>query len=846
MLLTAGLVTASLTGGDLILGVGGKTGHQIIVPDTIADERLEKSVNNAAALMQEAFAAQGIEITVAKESEKNPDLHGIYLGDTAFAKAGGVDLASLPGATYVHKAIGKDLIVAGRDADEPLSKRGQKIEQGTLFSVAEFLYHHLGARYLQPERGGTEFILRSIIHVPDDLDVRYEPYMREHLMWASVQSDILFFHLQHIDSWRRIGGSAHHIVNLITYDNYAESHPEYFALHNGLRMPEQGRNKYVQVCYSNPDVQEILYQDFLRLFDEGYEIVTDGQPDGFSPCQCRECHELYGIEPTTTPIDGIHFMNDPAWAEKLWIMHRDMAERLMKDRPDKKLMFISYGPTARKPPTTFKSFPPNVIIQMADSSAENFERWRDIDVPGGFAVYYYPFNGGRSYGITPLTTINSFAQDMEVFVKYNVRILNIDTNPMYAGVTHLDGPAIYAYYRMAIDPHLKTPQELFEEYIEASYLEVAGIMRKFFETVQMRVDARRKFAHYMNGAPVGCDAAFVMGAFWPVDFVLELDRVLQQAEKSAATPRVQTRLERLRSSFDHIRHIAIVIQEHRNFAMERSTASFERLLAALEARNAHAAQIAGKYEAHRKRLILSNGALDRAPFNWDLEKVRREGIEGLKERELEVSRATSKPTIDSPLWDEVPPTPFVESQRWAKGGLRTSTTFKLLYDDNSIYVQTHGTLPAELMNFVYRGRDAELFRQECIVVNLSPDFDKSRYYYFTYEPVEGSFNDAQHGFIRDQTHPRFGWNDEAWNGDWSYTFKLLPESNEWITQAEFPFKTLGTTTPPPGSEWYANFGRVHGYPDEKGKSVNEHHVWHGILNMSHIPGDASMGIIRFK
>ncbi len=62
-----------LHGGDLILGIKGQTRHQIIVPDSIADVRLEKNVEAAANLMREAFAAQGIdlgEVRRSRESEK--------------------------------------------------------------------------------------------------------------------------------------------------------------------------------------------------------------------------------------------------------------------------------------------------------------------------------------------------------------------------------------------------------------------------------------------------------------------------------------------------------------------------------------------------------------------------------------------------------------------------------------------------------------------------------------------------------------------------------------------------------------------------------------------------------
>ncbi|MFA7158475.1 MAG: DUF4838 domain-containing protein [Kiritimatiellia bacterium] len=836
------MAAAMLSAGELVLGVEGQSKHQVVVPEKIENEKLAASVDAAAKLVQTAFASNGIALKIVKESEKDPGLHGIYLGATEFAKKNGVDFSKIRGGAFVHKAVGKDVIVAGADLDEPLSRRGAKIEQGTLFSAGEFLYRYAGARYLQADADGIEFLPKKIIYIPDDLNMVKEPFFKEHLLWGSVPGNIYFYILQHADSWRRIGGSSHHIISVITLEKYGKTHPEYFAMHNGLRVPEQGNARDVQVCYSNPEVRELAYKDILEQFDQGYEIVADGQPDGYSPCQCKACEELYGVKPATKPIDGINYLMDPAWGEKLWIMHREFAERLLKDRPGKKFMIIAYGPAVH-PPTTFDTFPANTLIHMAHSDAENFERWSKIKGVAGYAVYYYPFNGT---GYMPKNTVNSFAEDMERFVKYNARIINIDMPPLSSRTTYIDGPAHYAYYRLGIDPEYKTPHELFDEYVEAAFLEAADPMRKFFANLQLRVDARRQFATYMKRAPAGCDSMFIVGAFWPVDYIVSLDETLSKAEKAAVTPRVQRRIAKVRDSFDYLKHVSFVIHEYRGYLKDRDKASLDRLIAALEARNAQIAALAGKNEETRKRLLIADRTLDRAPFNWDLAKVKKEGLVEDTDKDLEVARAHEKPTLDSKCWDGLEAVPFVESKKYAKGKINAQTSFKLLYDDDSLYVRVSAEQPKDLMQFVNRGRDAELWHQECIVVNLSPKADKSQYYYFTYEPLPGCFNDARHGFILDQNHPRFGWNDESWNGEWTYESKLLPEAGRWESMAVFPFKTLGAAAPKTGEEWNANFGRVHYFTDENGKKGREQQVWNGNLNMSQITGDASMGIIRFK
>jgi hypothetical protein len=137
-----------------------------------------------------------------------------------------------------------------------------------------------------------------------------------------------------------------------------------------------------------------------------------------------------------------------------------------------------------------------------------------------------------------------------------------------------------------------------------------------------------------------------------------------------------------------------------------------------------------------------------------------------------------------------------------------------------------------------RGRDAELWLQECVVLNFSPSGDKSQYYYLTYDPVPDSFTDAQHGFITDPLHPRFGWNDDTWNGQWTYTNALDAANNRWVSMAVVPFRTLGAATPTPDTLWMANVGRVHQFDN---KSKREYSVWADELNASNVPGDGSFG-----
>lgn len=71
-------------------------------------------------------------------------------------------------------------------------------------------------------------------------------------------------------------------------ETYFEEHPEYFALRNGKRTPNQ-------LCLTNEKVKEIVTADVLALLetehnpDADIQIVSLTQHDNFDYCQCENC-----------------------------------------------------------------------------------------------------------------------------------------------------------------------------------------------------------------------------------------------------------------------------------------------------------------------------------------------------------------------------------------------------------------------------------------------------------------------------------------------------------------------------------------------------------------------------
>lgn len=842
---------------DIILGFRGKSKYQIVVPDVPAHEVAASSVNRAAELLQQAFAANKIALPVVKESARDTTRPAFYLGATKFAATHGLASPPLRGAEYAHKVIGRDVIVAGNDEPDSLAgKRASNKDaalpiEGTLFSVAEFAHRYLGARFLSPDESGTTFIPQSILHVPPQLDLRTEPQFREHDMRSGPDLFLTANHCRRFTRiWSRFG---HQHPSAVPIAQYGKTHPEYFILTGTVRQPEMGATDG-QLCLSNPEVQELIYQHVLARFDEGFDIVELGQADGFRPCQCEKCAALYGIRPTTKPSDGIAFNNDRAWGEKIWIMHRAMAERLMKDRPGKTIMLTSYGPTI-PPPQSFRSFPANTVIEMMHSDAEAFAAWKQLEVPGGFSAYLYNWGNFHLVGLTPLNTVSAIAEQNRLLVENNVRAVQVNGSPG-SGQWGLEGPNIYVYLRLGIDPKTQTATQLFDEYLQAAFREAENPMRHFFTTLQKRAELWSIIRGYSNQA--GREPILPLGAMWTPDIINALDEDLVSAESLASLPEVKRRLDIVRYEFDFLKHLSLVINAWRNHQAMNNAASLTQLLDAIDARNTFISGIVngdGKYPkkgnpayrtAEENSLKYAGRYLDRAPFNWDTAKLRANPDAALQRREaLVIERAPGPLTLDSPRWAKAESHSLVASEPNSK--LQAATTFRVLCDDTALYVRVSGEQPADKMRFAARGHDAELWLQESIVVNVSPTADRSRYFYFAYEPEPTSFNEAEHGFITDYLHPRYGWNDESWNGAWTFETKLDAAKGRWESMATIPFDTLRAKPPQSGDAWYLNVGRVHFLkPGGKEKEDRELSSWTGKLNPSRVPGDGSFGKATFK
>jgi hypothetical protein len=841
--LFAGMMVVGMTSpaADLIIAENKRCDYQIVVPDTYPAPEVGEWLDQTARLVQNAFKANTFELPIVKEGAKAPAKPAIYLGDTAFARAHGVDVSKFKDWTYVQKVVGKDLVIAGSDqADRFKSERyGRLCLLGTVKGTVDFLRQYVGTRFLWPglarTKGvtsstdgitasdpiGTEFLKTSTIAVPADLNLTKTP-----LLLSNADFPRQTFYDISLNEFALLGGplDAHSYDAAIPAMKYRDTHPEYFALINGKRCclipsgnPEWTKRPWVeQYCISNPEVQDLIYKRALERLDRGNELTGVGQPDGFQPCQCENCEKLYD-----TGKD---------WDEKLWVFHRALAERLLQERPEAKLNLMVYGNTG-KPPKTFKRFPKNVILtSLGDSTEQERAIWNDVEVPGGYLSYLHTWGGYHVAGpYTPVRTPSYVEKMVKRLVKQNVRIIVRDGAIGYCW--GLEAPVYYAYGRMFDDPATNNAKALLDEFCVAAFGKSAGSMKQFYDRLYKQI------AVYSDAIGTHCPGwgltrqhdnynFSLVGYLYSPEFLAAAENDLKQAEKLADSDRVKARLSLIRLEFDYIKGLATIVHLYQAYQLRPDQASRDKLLDAIDQWHA------GIYPLYNEKGFMKPlpGWPEMFPFsghprvnvamevngyqnlwkdtciNWDTAAMRKASLAG-ETLKLAVKRAATPPTVNAAGWDAAVSGTLVDM----KGGVArvaARTTVKALYDKDNLYVRLEAADVVEPPStFTPFGRDGAVDKQESLDISLAPLGDRNKSYHFIVGPLSDSVYDAAHGFITDGIDPRAGKDDTTWNGDWRYVSEFDPAKKRWTAMLTIPFKTLGVAAPANGTVWQGNVGR---------------------------------------
>jgi hypothetical protein len=255
-----------------------------------------------------------VELPIVKPDAKALYSHAIIIGGSTKEKLGLQE--------YQIKVDGNIVNVFGGDPS------------GVSHGVYGLLEDQWGCRFLTVKE---DFIPKhSILSLPDSLDEKCSPSVRNRLVGASIGSNIAN------PVWRRrnrvscdlYGHANHDIYGYLPPKTYFKDNPEWYPLtESGIRKP--GCH---WLCWSNLDmIKELVEQVKAKMAKTAAnKLISLGQGDGFSnPCFCPDCRALvkkYGSE-AAPMIQGLN----------------QVLEQTTKQFPDHEIVTFAYFKTGIPP-----------------------------------------------------------------------------------------------------------------------------------------------------------------------------------------------------------------------------------------------------------------------------------------------------------------------------------------------------------------------------------------------------------------------------------------------------------------------------------------------------------------
>lgn len=780
----------------------GKSSFQIVLPDQYDNAGTEAHLQTAAKCLQKEFqAASGVLLPIRKESSMEPDRPAIFIGNTAMTRKAGYDPASFQDFSYVIAVKNGNIFLAGNDRHGLHSKKKEGYSRyilGSVKAIVVFMEDYLHTRFVMPGDIGISTPEQKTLELPSNLERRGNPLLN----FAAGRGQSLMYDYSNNNygrgSYAVYGGHSYYTA--VPAGKYGKSHPEYFALLGGKRVSSGNH-----LCISNPEVQDLIYAEMLKRLDAGAETVELAQTDGYKPCECERC-KAYG--------------NTDSPGEKIWILHRALAERLLKERPGKKVLIICYPPNA-EPPESFREFPDNVMIELCHYSEEEFQKWSRIKVPQGFTVYIYNWGYYSLPGITPKHTPEFAEKQVRRFAANGVRGIY---RCGFGELMGLEGPVYYVYGKLLDNPQQSAAQ-LTDDYFHAAFGEASAPMRTFFNTLHSRLALySRQRQSIENVSLLPKNPRIYLAYVYSPDVLETMERNLTRAEKLAVSPKVKKRLELVRREFDYVKNLGTIIHYYNAYRLNPNRPNFDQLAEKIDERNAMIRSfynvrgqmnpIPGWQEIRfmgqiSKSELMENGRLTApigAPLTWNIALLREKGVlPGKDRKKMEIGKAAAPVSqsfdFNSGAWKQAK---WHELNGIQLGAIQEKSRFKAVYDTEAVYFGIETDLP-ENVKITPCGQDGPCWGQDCLELILDPFGSREKYYHFIFNPVPESRYESATGFITDVLHPEYGKPDVGWNGQWEYFTQRT--GNRWYALVKIPFAALGVKTPAPGTHWTLNVGR---------------------------------------
>ncbi|QYM78553.1 DUF4838 domain-containing protein [Horticoccus luteus] len=432
--------------------------------------------------------ATGATLPVITESAAKKTTGGrIYLGDTAAARAAGINVKTLAAEVFTLRTADDALIIAGNDsAGDPLENN---TSAGTLFGVYEWLQRDVGVRWLWPGELGT-FVPKSdrlavpavdATVAPSFIQRRVRPgltFKNEHpALGFTAKAAAAYAKDQTVFLRRnRLGQSTK-----MTYghaftqwwNNYGTEHPDWFQLVDGKRGPEKPGARF-SMCVSNPDLQQQIVDQWVAHGGADRKgrlsFVNAVENDILGQCECDECRAWDGPQPADKDkfylpnfkVYGARFVSDRYARFALAVQ-----QRAAKHNPNAVVISYAYF-NYFQAPTSGVKLNPHILIGLCPSAGwyprmddehawykAQWQGWHDT----GARLFFRPNYFLDGYCM-PFIFAHQFADDFQSTVRNGIIATDFDA---LTGQWSTQGPNLYLLMRLHTAP-TANPDALLAEY----------------------------------------------------------------------------------------------------------------------------------------------------------------------------------------------------------------------------------------------------------------------------------------------------------------------------------------------------------------------------------------------
>lgn len=419
---------------------------------------------------------------------------------------------------------------------------------GTEFGVDEFLERYVGVRWLMPGPDGEDVPRSPDLAIPDDEDVRDEPY--------AISRQFSGLRGTAMEDWardNRMHGTVqfhHNLNNLFPPDDYGKTHPEFYPLKNG--EPSVPTTAYGwQPCFTVPaTVTEAVYR-INAYFDANPNATSYslGVNDGSGFCEAQPSHPNY---PNQFNSLGYVDMSDIYYE---WV--NEVVAGVLQQHPDKYFGLLAYREVFDPP-----SFPlnPRVIPYITDDrfawadpvyeaeGKQAVEAWQGIATRLGFYDYLYGsyFAIPRVY-MSQLGDVYAYAKQKGVSAHY------AELYPNWG-----EGPKAWVSLKQQWNPDLNTEALEQEWYERAVGPAAAADLDQYYEHWEQfwtdRVFDSEWYADWMNNVPRATHSLQLSTRYLKDitdEEIADSRQLLESVVDKAVTPQQQARANLLLQAFEY-------------------------------------------------------------------------------------------------------------------------------------------------------------------------------------------------------------------------------------------------------------------------------------------------------